>query len=487
MRTKQTLTWSDVGESRTVKKDRARTIKDARKQERKNQGPKIQLDPFPPSVMPKGGWKTEHSLRGPVRVNPHPHRASTRVLGAAYPFLGESGEILRGAYVGENLLARSPFCFDPWEAYDDKIISSHSMMFLGVKGSGKSMLAKSFSSRLARLGRHIAIPHDPNGEWVRVAEYVGGTAIKLGLGMGTKINLLDAGTRDPALSRQAWREQVIQDRRATVKAIVKQLRHSMDITEFEHTAIDDAIDALTVQDTITITHVYEALRAYESDEDQVRYAARALAHTMRRLVQGDLAGLFDGESTVTFDASAAMMAVDTSRLRNVAPDMQALARLATTRWMRNATTGANRRPRLIVHEEAAIALMNDVYGGAGLVDRVADEKVARHDQVSSCYLLHGLADLDALGDAGSAVREQAMRLLNGCETRVTMQQNHGEVERTARTFGWNRTMSALVPRLKKGEGLWQLGQDRIAMVKNKLTPREFQTFNTDGAGGARTL
>ncbi|MFP3468160.1 hypothetical protein SB754_21945, partial [Leifsonia sp. SIMBA_070] len=81
----------------------------------------------------------------------------------------------------------------------------------------------------------------------------------------------------------------------------------------------------------------------------------------------DLAGMFDGESTVEFDARAPMMVVDTSRLRAVAPDMQALARLATTRWIHNATTGVNRAKRLIVHEEAAIALMNDVYGGAGLV------------------------------------------------------------------------------------------------------------------------
>jgi len=482
---KHTVEWADAHESRKERRERAAARTQVKKDERRNREPRIQFDQFPPSKMPKGGWKTEESLRGPVRVNPHPHRASTRVLGAAYPFLGESGEIMQGAYIGENLLARSPFCYDPWEAYAAHLVKSHSMMFLGVKGSGKSMLAKSFSSRLARLGRHIAVPHDPNGEWGRVAEYVGGSTIKLGLGLGTQINLLDAGVRDPAMSRQSWRAHVLQDRRATVKAIIKQIRHSTDITEYEHTAIDDALEALMSRDTVTISDVHTVLREYETEEEQVRWAARAVAHTLRRLVHGDLAGMFDGESTVEFDARAPMMVVDTSRLRTVAPDMQALARLATTRWIHNATTGVNRAKRLIVHEEAAIALMNDVYGGVGLVSRVADEKVARHDGVASCYLLHGIADLDALGDAGSAVREQAMRLLAGCESRVTMQQSTGEVERTARTFGWNQTMSALVPRLKKGEGLWQIGQDRIAMVKNKLTPREFEIFNTDGAGGAR--
>ncbi|MBP2437905.1 hypothetical protein [Microbacterium amylolyticum] len=484
---KQQVEFRDGTETRKARQARLAERKSAKKAAKPAATgvPRLQVGAFPLSKMPRTGWKTKNSMRSVTRVDPIPHRASTRVLATAYPFLTESGKILRGAYVGENMLSRSPFCFDPWDAYSDGIIKSHSAAIIGVKGTGKSMLGKSLSSRLARLGRCIAVPHDPNGEWVRVAEYVGGKSIRVGLGIGTRINLLDAGVRDDSVSRQAWREYVLQERRATVKAVVRQLRQGAAVNEFEHTAIDEVVDSLMGQDIVTVVDVFHALRKLESNDELVRRAAHALAHTMRRLVAGDLAGMFDGPSTVDFDPTSPMMVVDTSGLKSAAADMQALARLATTRWVRNATTGANRRPRVIVHEEAAIALMNDVYGGAGLMSRVADEKVARHDGTSNWYLLHRIADLDALGDEGSATRTQAIGLLADCETRVSYQQHPGEVARSARTLGWNQTMSNLVPSLKKGEGLWQMGQSRIALVRNKLTPREIAVFSTDGAGGAR--
>lgn len=444
-----------------------------------------QIGEFPESKMPTAGWRKKETMRGNVRASQAAHRASTRVLASAYPFLAESGEIMRGAYIGENLLSRSPFCFDPWEAYTAGILQSHSIVAAGVKGSGKSMLGKSFATRLTRLGRCVAVPHDPNGEWVEVANYVGGKVIKVGLGLGVRINLLDSGARNMSMSRQAWREHVMQDRRAVVKGVVMQLRSGQGITEFEHTAIDDVIEGLMHQDEATVGHVYESMASYDTGDTSVRAAAHGLTHVLRRLVRGDLAGMFDGPSTVRFDSDAPMMVVDTAGLRGAAPDMQALARMATTRWVRSASTGRQERSRLIVHEEAAVALMNDVFSGVGLVGRVNDEKVARHDGTASMYLIHGISDLDALGDAGSAVREQAMRILNGCETRISYLQPPGDLERSARALGWNETMRSLVPKLKKGEGLWQIGQSRIAHVRNKLTPREFEVFNTDGAGVGR--
>lgn len=129
---------------------------------------------FPTSRMPAWGWSAPQNLRGPLRVDPPAHRGSSKVLGGAYPFLAETGDILTGAYIGENQLSRAPFCFDPWDAYSAEIVRSHSCAIIGVKGTGKSMLAKSWSTRLIRLGRKVAVPHDPNGEWVKVAQYVGG-------------------------------------------------------------------------------------------------------------------------------------------------------------------------------------------------------------------------------------------------------------------------------------------------------------------------
>jgi hypothetical protein len=442
---------------------------------------------LPLSKMPAWGWKGERNLRGPIRIQPPSHRASSRVLGGAYPFLAETGDSLTGPYIGENILSRAPFCMDPWDAYAMEAIRSHSVAVIGVKGTGKSMLAKSWASRLIRVGRKVAVPHDPNGEWVRVAAYVGGKSISVGPGRPARINLMDPGTKDPNLSGQAWRHEVLHFRRVTIKTIIGRLRQGPGMDPVEHTALDIALESLVNQSNVTVSHVLNLLLhpAYELPDD-VMDSGRRLGHSLRRMVHGDLAGLFDGPSTVKFDTNAPMMVVDTSALKGASPEAQALARLATSNWIRRSTFGGNKEPRVIVHEEAAVELLNDVAGGEGLVERATNEKTARHVGTSNWYLLHRIADLDALGDRGSALHSQALGLLADCDTRVSYAQHIGEIARSSEVLGWNETESDLVRNLRKGEGLWQIGQDRVAKVRNICTDGELSVFRTDALGGHRS-
>jgi hypothetical protein len=448
--------------------------------------PLLVASELPESRMPQWGWRHAENLRGPLRADPPAHRASSKVLGGAYPFLAETGDVLTGAYIGENLLSRAPFCFDPWDAYAAEVVRSHSVAIIGVKGTGKSMLAKSWSTRLARLGRKVAVPHDPNGEWVRVAEYVGGKSISVGPGRTSRINLLDEGPRDTSLTGEDWQQSVLQHRRMTIKTVIRRLREGAGLEPVEHTALDLALESLAGQTTVTVLHVYDRLRQPEKDASaEMVEAGQRLAHAIRRTVFGDLTGFFDGPSTVEFDADTPMMVIDTSGLKGASPEAQALARLATTNWIRRSTLGGARQARVVIHEEAAVELLNDVSGGGVLTERVEDEKVARHLGVSNWYLLHRIADLDALGDRDSALHSRALGLLADCETRVSYAQHTGEIRRSREVLGWNDTQSDLVRKLRKGEGLWQIGPDRVAKVRNVCTDNEMQIFRTDAMGGER--
>lgn len=447
-------------------------------------------DGFPFSRMPKNGWPGKHNLRGPRAVRPPVHRTSSKTLAGAYPFLAETGDSMTGPYIGENMLSRATFGMDPWDAYSAELIRSHSAAFVGVKGSGKSMLAKSWSTRLIRVGRKVAVPHDPNGEWVRVAEYVGGHSIEVGPGLRAKLNPLDPGPRDKALTDEQWRYLVLQDQRATLRGIIAILRGGEKLHDHEHTAVDLILEETNRRHSMVILpHVYELLREptefIRSQVEADEY--RQLVHTVRRVVEGDIAGMFDGPSTVDFDTSAPMMVVNTRAMKNAPHEVKAVARLTTSNWIRRATQGSNREPRVVIHEEAAVELLNDVASGAsGLVEKVAGEKVARHDGVANWYLLHRIADLDALGDVGSAVNRQAVGLLADCDTRISYSQHPGELERSQEALGLNDVQTQLIRKLQKGEGLWQIGQDRIAKVKNICTPGEMQVFRTDALGGARS-
>jgi hypothetical protein len=484
MTTTHTAGFTPRGEERRARKQRAELEKaaDSRKSTERRQG-----TDFPPSRMPSWGWAHARNLRGPGAVAPPVHRTSSETLGGAFPFLAETGQPMTGAYIGDNLLSRGTFSFDMWDAYSAGIVRSHSVVIIGVKGTGKSVLGKSWSTRLIRCGRKVAVPHDPNGEWAPVADYVGGKTLRVGPGQIARIDPLDPGLRPPALSDEEWAHDVLQFRRAKIRGLVAILRNTTHLTEVEHTAIDLAVGLVQSRNThVLIPAIWEELRNPDASyAAEIGDGGRNLAHTLRRLTVGDIGGMFDQPSTVTFDASTPMLVVDTSPLGRATDETKSLLRLATTDWIDRGTPASLGQARVVVHEEAAAALLNEVAAGAGLAGRVTDEKVARHKGKSNWYLLHRIADLDALGDEGSALHSQALGLLADCDTRVNYAQHTGELERSARVLGWNTTQMNQVRKLGKGEGFWQIGPDRIAKVKNVCTPGELRVFSTDRLGGVR--
>lgn len=144
-----------------------------------------------------GDWgsREAQSLWGPHRLKPAPHRASTLTFAAAYPFITESGLGHEGTYIGTDVFGSGAFSYDPWILYDKGIISGPSIVVIGTVGTGKSMCGKSLVARSITLGRKAAVASDPKGEWVAVANAVGGKVISVGPGRSARVNPLDAGPR----------------------------------------------------------------------------------------------------------------------------------------------------------------------------------------------------------------------------------------------------------------------------------------------------
>ncbi len=51
------------------------------------------------------------------RLRLPPHRATSEVLGGAYPFLAEEGLGSAGMLIGQDAWSGTAFCYDPWELY----------------------------------------------------------------------------------------------------------------------------------------------------------------------------------------------------------------------------------------------------------------------------------------------------------------------------------------------------------------------------------
>jgi len=478
------VTFAPVKETAKQRRERVRAERSAARVERQTG---VFQELLPTTRMPATGWDRPKNLRVRRVFDPLPHRDSSAITVGVFPFLAETGSLLRGAYVGVNELSRGAHCFDPWTAYTDGIVRNNSVVLVGNQGSGKSMLAKSLASRLMALGRHVAVPNDPNGEWARVASWCGGKTVAIGPGRNARLNLLEVAAREPGETVDAYIFRARQQQAATVRTVISILRGSSVFEPVEYTVIDETIRALYQHTTrLTLGQVYEELlsptgtnRAYQQDSDNIR-------HALRRLVEGDMAGFFDSESTISFDVDSPMMTVDTSALQNASAEMKALSRLATSNWIKTATQGSAARPRLLVHEEAAIELLNEVAtAGSGLADKVHEIKIARHLGLANLYIFHRFADLDALGDAGSAMRARAEQLIAGCHTRIVYGQSTEDLNLTQQMLAWNDNLIRRVSRLRQGEGVWQVGNDRVSVVRNVVTDTEYVVFNTDGLAGKR--
>lgn len=426
-------------------------------------------------VLPKAGEAGPAALRTPGRLRLPRHQDTSATLAGAYPFLAEGGLGSDGVFVGQDLYSGSSFVYDPWVLYTRGLITAPNLVLAGIVGSGKSALAKSLYTRSIPFGRRVYVPGDPKGEHTAVAEAVGGKAIALGPGMANRLNPLDEGQRPRDIDDSGWAAQVATRRRDLLGALAETVL-DRSLTPLEHTAIDVALsDAVRSCKVPVLPLVVERLLTPDPGSDlDARLAedGRLVGHALRRLVAGDLAGLFDGPSTVRFDPALPMLSLDLSRVSQNATLVSVLMTCASA-WMESALLDPSGGQRWVVYDEAWRLMSHPA-----LLRRMdAHWRLARHYGIANMLIFHKLSDLDNVGDSGSAMRALASSLLANAETRVVYRQESDQLGSTATALGLTGTEQALLPTLGTGQGLWRI-KHRSFVVQHQLHPAELDLFDT---------
>jgi type IV secretory pathway VirB4 component len=420
-------------------------------------------------------WRTWSSFRLPA------HRASSATLAGAYPFLA-TAPCDTGVYVGTDALTGSPFCFDPWSLYTAGVLTNPNVLLAGVIGQGKSALAKSLAVRSIAAGRRVYVPGDPKGEWAAVAHAVGGTVVSLGPGLTTRLNPLDPAPAPRDQDSAAW-ASLVRGRRLRLLSAVAELTLGRELRPVEHGALDAA---LTVAEEMNVPTIPDVVRAL-TDPSKAAAATdgmttaervvdgRDLAHAFRRLVRGDLAGMFDAHSTEQLDTDAPMVVLDLSRIGSD-ENALALAMTCASSWLEAALTSDAAGQRWVVYDEAWRLLRS-----VPLVRRMqAQWKLSRAYGIANLLVIHRLSDLDAVGAAGSEARAMAEGLLADCSTRVVYRQETDQLAATGTALGLTTTERDLLPALPRGTGLWKIS-GRSYVVRHRLHVEELEVFDTDAA------
>jgi hypothetical protein len=428
--------------------------------------------------LPAGGEPGADALRSYRRLRVPPHRATSEVLGAAYPFLAEVGLGSEGVFIGQDAWSGSSFCYDPWVLYRNGILTNPNCLLAGVVGKGKSTLAKALATRSIVFGRKVYVPGDPKGEWTVVARAVGGQAIELGGALPTRLNPLDEGPRDIGMPDDEWQATVTSRRRDLLRAVTESAL-GRDLLAVEATALFAALDTAVRDNSVPIlSHVVGAMFRPPGEVDgstvaQLIEDGRQVAHALNRLVRGDLSGLFDGPSTTRFDPSLPMVSLDLSRIQG-SDHLIALVMTCASAWMEAAIADPRGGQRWVIYDEAWRLLRQ-----ASLLARMQSQwKLSRALGIANLMVIHRLSDLDAVGEANSAARNMALGLLADCSTKIIYAQESGESDKTAAALGLSSTEAKELPQLVQGEGLWRI-KERAFVVRHLCIPGELELFDTN--------
>ena len=273
------------------------------------------------------------------------HQVTTRHLGAAYPLLTEAGLGHRGVLVGRDLLGGS-FVHDPFELYAAGILSNPNMIVFGQIGRGKSAFVKTYLWRQAVFGRRAWVV-DPKGEYRALAAAWGARPVCLRPGGAVRLNPLDPGpdgedrtlgggsgdgsdggsdggatggsdggaTRGTDVLVNRRQAEVLASLAAAClgRALLPRERAAADLALIEASrsrrvpTLPDVVDALLEPSA-------EAAAAVRTDCRTLLEDGRDVALELRRLVHGDLRGMFDGPTTEGLDLSGTFVALDLSAL-----------------------------------------------------------------------------------------------------------------------------------------------------------------------------
>jgi len=402
-----------------------------------------------------------------------PHRATTAQLQAVYPFVAEAGFGTRGAYIGRDLLGGA-FAYDPWELYQVGRITSPNALVIGQIGRGKSALVKTYLWRELVFGRQAWIV-DPKGEYGALAAACGVAPIRLMPGGHVRLNPLDPPGGVHADSHRSQAELLGSLAAAALgRALLPRERTAAELALAAVTAADRSGGAATLPAVVQALLVPDWTTAASIHSDEATLAAdgREVALELRRLVEGDLRGMFDGETTPGLDLTAPVVVLDLSAVYS----SSALGVLMTcaTAWLQAMFTNGDGVHRIVVVDEAWAVLSNLAIARW----LRASAKLSRAHGVSTMVVVHRLSDLTAAGDQGSEQVRLARGLLADVETRIIYGQPPSEVDGAQDLLGLSDTEAELLPRLPRGVALWKVG-NRTLLVEHRLGRSERVIVDTD--------
>ena len=389
------------------------------------------LDAQPTTWRSLQGW----TATLPLGVDAVAQRRSfdTDALAASFPFATAELSSTAGVLYGTTANGSGIVCWDRFAC------DNHNSVILARSGAGKSYLAKLEALRSLYAGIEIAVV-DPEDEYRRLAETVGGAYVHLGA-PGVRVNPFDLAPGPDALTRRALFIH-------TLVAVLLAGKPDPAATAALDRAIVGAYEAVGIT-ADPRSHARPApiladlAAALDADGDP---AARTLAQRLAPFVTGTHRGLFDGPTTTRPDGHLIVFS-----LRDLPDELKAAGTLLTLDAIWRRVSDPLRRTRRLVIVDEAWLLMSDP-SGAEFLFRMA--KSARKHWAGLTVVTQDAADL-LVSPLGQAVVANAA-------TQILLRQAPQSIDTLAESFGLSAGERAYLLAASRGQGLLAAGVDRVA-------------------------
>ncbi|MFY7064694.1 VirB4 family type IV secretion system protein [Nocardiopsis changdeensis] len=348
-------------------------------------------------------------------------------------------------------------------------LDNHNSVILARSGAGKSYLAKLEVVRSLMVGVEVTVI-DPEGEYTRLADAVGGTVLRLGSPGQPGLNpfSLPPATED---------EQGFTTRALFLHTLIGAMVGDLSTTD--RTVLDRAIVTTYAQAGITrdpatwnraapvlgdLAAVLEELATAPDTEEGFARAAQDLVGRLEPFTQGSHADLFNGPSDSTVGGHLTVVS-----LRDLPDEMRPVGVLvALDAIWRHVTTRAEARPRMVVVDEAWLLLQDPA--AARYLARLA--KAGRKHWVGLTVITQDVGDV--LGSALGKV------VIANAATQILLKQAPQNLDMAREAFQLSDGESHLVGTAPRGSALLVAGHQRVGFHP-VASPAEHRLITSDPA------
>jgi type IV secretory pathway VirB4 component len=398
----------------------------------------------------------------------------TEAAAVCFPFTSSditADDSATSVLYGLNLDSASPVIWDRFSC------ENYNAAILGRSGAGKSFLAKLEVLRSLINGVEVAVV-DPEDEYARLAEVVGGSYLHLG-DPAVQLNPFDLATDAATITTTAEAADATagaagQSDALTRRALFLHTLVGMLAPDGLHAAARAALDRgiVAAYEMAGITADPRTWRrpapllsdladALDADRDA---AARELAACLAPYVTGTHRGLFDGPTTTRPDSHLIVFS-----LRDLPDEIRPVGNLLALDWIwRHVTNPHDRRPRLVVVDEAW--LLMQTAEGARFLHRLA--KSARKHWVGLTCITQDADDLLGTQLGRSIVANSA--------TQILLRQAPQAIDQVADVFHLSAGEAAFLRSAQTGEALLAAGRQRAAF-RAIASEHEYDAITTDPA------